>query len=144
MYQLPPPANFSSPGTAARVSVTPRIGVFIAIWLVLLGGYAVYRLAYQPARSEAAKSEAAPPKVGISPELTRHIGSLSGEVFGSEANLRRVEHEIRRTLALTDSFVEARHLHAALASLEAAHQQIVRSRHDIEALEGLLKGENTQ
>jgi hypothetical protein len=58
--------------------------------------------------------------------------------------LRRAEDEIRRTLTLTDSFVEARHLHAALASLEAAHQDMVRSRHDIESLESLLKGEKVQ
>jgi hypothetical protein len=143
MYELPAP-NFSPPGSPPRVSVTPRIGVFIAIWLVLLGGYAGYRLLYPPARSEAARPDSIPLRAEISSDWSRHVGSLSGAAFDSEANLRHVEDEIRRTLALTDSFVEARHLHAALASLEAAHQDMVRSRHDIEALEALLKGEKTQ
>ncbi|HWZ30737.1 MAG TPA: hypothetical protein VNX18_05365 [Bryobacteraceae bacterium] len=143
MYELPAP-NFSPPGSAPRVSVTPRIGVFVAIWLALLGGYAAYRLLYQPTRSEAARPNIVAPKAEISPDWSRHIGNLSDAAFDSEANLRRVEDEIRRTLALTDSFVEARHLHAALASLEAVHQDMVRSRHDIEALESLLKGEKLQ
>jgi hypothetical protein len=142
MYELP--GNFSAPGSAPRVSVTPRIGAFIAIWLVLLGGYAVYRAVYQPTRSEAAKSDAATPRAWVPPAWSQHVGSLSVAAFDSEANLRRAEDEIRRTLALTDSFVEAGHLHAALASIEAAHQDMVRSRHDIEALENLLKGENPQ
>jgi hypothetical protein len=143
MYELPP-ANLSTPGPAPRVSVAPRIGVFVAIWLVLLGGYVAYQWLSRSARSEAAKPDAAATKASVPPEWSQHVGSLGSASFDSEANLQRAEDEIRRTLTLTDSFVEARHLHAALASLESAHQDMVRSRHDIEALESLLKGEKSQ
>jgi hypothetical protein len=142
MYELPP-ANFPSPRPTGRVSATPRIGVLVAIWLALVACYGAYRWLYQPPRSEA-KVNTVPPRIVIPPDWSHHVGSLSNDALDAEASLRHVEEEIRRTLALTDSSVEARHLRAALASLDVAHQNIVRSHHDIEALELLLKGANQQ
>lgn len=143
MYELPP-VNFSSP-TSSRITVMPRIGVLVLIWLLLLGGYAAYRVLYQPTRSAEKKSDGITPNLAAVPaEWAVYVGSLSTTAFNSEANLRQAEAELRRTLALTDSFVEARHLHAALVDLEATHQDLLRSRHDIESLEVLLKGEKPQ
>jgi hypothetical protein len=95
----------------------------------------------QPTRSEPKSATVVSPKPTLPPDWSQHIGSLNTESLDSEASLKRTEDEIRRTLTLTDSSVEARHLHAALANLEAAHQDVVRMRHDIESLEILLKGE---
>ena len=142
MYELPP-ANFSKL-TSSRITVMPRIGVLILVWLLLLGGYAAYRTFYQPARSDEKKSDITPNLAAVPAEWAAHVGSLSTASFNAEASLRQAESEVRRTLAVTDSFVEARHLHAALANLEGTHQDLVRSRHDIESLEVLLKGDKSQ
>ena len=142
MYELPA-ANVTSAGPTPRVSTMPRIGVFLGIWLVLLVGYGAYKLFHHSMQVEPTMPPVAE-GIRFPPDWNEHVGSLSTSAFESEASLRRVEDEIRRTLALTDSFVEARHLHAALQNLEAAHQDVVRSRHDIEALEVLLKGEMSQ
>lgn len=143
MYELPS-ANFSSPGSPPpRVSVTPRIGIIVVIWLALIGGYAAYRF-LRPPESEAAKAAQTATVQVVPASWSEHVVNLDTETLNAEPNLRHAEEEIRRTMALTDNFTEARHLHAALASLEATHQSLVRSRHEIDILEVLLKGENTK
>jgi len=147
MYQLPS-SDYSSQPSTSRPTVVPRFGVLIAIWFLLAAGYGGYRFLISRTKSTpeentaiAAKPQEDVYRVALSE--TRAINAAT-DMARTQTEIRQAEAEVRRTLTLTDSFVEARHLHAALAKLEAAHQGLERARTDLDSLQLILKGENHQ
>jgi predicted negative regulator of RcsB-dependent stress response len=144
MYQIPS-SEFSPQLSGPRASVTPRFGILIVIWLMLAVGYAGYRWLVPQRRTSAAEiTVPAKPAVASAIMTVSKTQASNASIAASRAEdqLRQAEGEVRHTLAIADSLVEARHLHAAIAKLETAHRELERARNDIDSLESLLKGED--
>ncbi|HLG95961.1 MAG TPA: hypothetical protein VKX49_06590 [Bryobacteraceae bacterium] len=146
MYQLSS-GDYSPQFTRPRPSVAPRIGVFIALWLLLALGYGGYRLfksqtSVAPVQVQAMTT----PTVSVATIVAWRSQAKEAGLAAQQAetDLRQGEAEVRKTLGLTDSLVEGKHLHAAMARLEAVRQGLERTRYDLDTLETLLKGEEKQ
>lgn len=145
MYQLPS-GDFSPQFMKPRASVAPRFGVFIAIWVLVALAYGGYRFfvtrrADTPVRAVATARGATGATLAVWRSQARDAATAAQQ---AERDLRQAESEIRKTIGLTDSLVEGRHLHAALAKIEAAHEGLERTRYNMDSLETLLKGEEKQ
>jgi len=145
MYQLPS-GDFSPPFAAKpQAAGAPKIMALVVIWLMLAIGYFGYRALREPKRAAPPPPPpppSAPARPAVNPLAVAHATNALGAALRAETELRQAEAEVRRTMTLTDSLVETRHLHVALANLEAARQGLEQNRYDIDSLESLLKGEN--
>ena len=140
MYQLPGPL-YSPDAHPPRVSMTPRIGSFVIIWLLLAAGYGFYRYAlpHNPPPATKLPAQVVQPELS---DLARHLEEITAMTRRNDTQLRATDSGLRHLLTTTDNAAEARQIRAMLAGLSAARQETERIQAELEFVRSTLnKGE---
>ena len=140
MYELPAPDYVQQART--RVRSVPRFSLLFLFWMVaVLGGGAYWFLRHHgPDHAATTHDPRIMAALPVRADLGRHLARAAASANRTEAGIRQTEEQVRRTLALTDNPTEVRHLHAALADLEAAHQSLLANRDELDSANSLMKG----
>lgn len=141
MHELPS-GDYAPRFMIQRRAAAPRFATFVVLWFLVAAGYASYHIfrtprdagSAHPRDTEVTREDTAAWRTGV-----RQAGSGT---LTAHAALRQVEAEVWRTLTLTDSMAERRHLHAALERLAAAREALDRARYDLDSLESSLERGN--
>jgi|ERR1051326_621827 hypothetical protein len=141
MYQQLPSPDYFAPGTP-RAHAMPRFSILLVLWVLIALGCGAYWLMRrgEPRLSPDAVTRASTMAPPVPIEARKHLARAVASANLAEDSVRRTEEQLRRALALADNPTEVRHLHAALAALETAHQNLLTNRDELDSVNLLMKG----
>ena len=144
MYQLP--GEYSAPAVPPRISVRPRLGIFLLVWVLLGCGFIAFR-AIQSRRSHSIPPPLSPPVERMGPrqlpdpqDLARHLEEAAATAAQAQAQIRAAEASLGRLSGVTTG--SDRQLQLCVGRLEHAAQQLTATRAELDFLHNTLKGED--